>query len=102
MKSNEFFGVIGPNDTAEAAFWAPIFQRSNLMTVSSCFYAMTSLRNSVPQIVQHSVSNFVENNLQFWAKVITMSCNSIIIISGNRIQDQVYTWGHPLFLVQLL
>ena len=34
VDSDEFYGVIGPSDPAEAEFWAPIFQRSNLLTVS--------------------------------------------------------------------
>lgn len=46
VKSDEFFGVIGPNDPGEAAFWAPIFQRSNLLTVSQCF-----------QLYSHCITN---------------------------------------------
>ena len=38
VHSNEYFGVIGPSDPAVAAFWAPIFQRSNLMMVSVLYY----------------------------------------------------------------
>ena len=32
---SELFGVIGPNGPAAAKFWVPIFQRSNLLTVST-------------------------------------------------------------------
>ena len=41
VKSDEFFGVIGPSDPGEAAFWAPIFQRSNLLTVSVSSYVIS-------------------------------------------------------------
>ena len=55
VKSDEFFGVIGPSNPGDAAFWAPIFQRSNLMTVSIYFssYIFTYLPDSLTTLTHH-------------------------------------------------
>ena len=40
VNPTELFGVIGPNYPAATKFWAPIFQSSNLPTVSGIIICM--------------------------------------------------------------
>ncbi len=91
MKSDEFFGVIGPSDAGEAAFWAPIFQRSNLMAVSVSIVASyhTSKKNSSPLIIRHSKLSVV-CKLNFGKgghNIIIV----FMIVNWSRVRDQVYT-----------